>query len=189
MPPDAGGDGLRRAVEPSSAPGAMTARPAARNMTGMKPITTVAAAAFAAAAITVPTALGQSAPGRSFEVVQPFTGGKTTTINAGRKSIGPGDQFLSTGLPLLDAPRGTRIGTADGMETIVGRAGGGTVNMTGVLRLKDGKLHFGGLLRRSDTPQALPVLGGTGAYAGARGTLTASEDGTAKVVRLRVELL
>ena len=67
-------------------------------------------------------------------------------------------------------------------------AGTGTVNMTGALRLEGGRLHYGGVIRHSDRPQALPVTGGTGVYEGARGTVTATEDGDAKVVRMRVDL-
>lgn len=146
-------------------------------------ITAAAAAAFAGAG----SANGQQA--RTLEFVTPFEGGKTVELDLGKKGIGPGDQFLTTGQPILDAPRGNRVGTLDGAETIVGRSGNGTVLQNGTFRLRGGRIHWGGVARHSDKPYVFPVVGGTGEYAGVRGTMTVSEDMKNEVARLRVDLL
>ena len=146
-------------------------------------ITAAAAAAIAGAG----SANGQQA--RTLELVTPFEGGKTVEIDLGKKGIGVGDQFHTTGQPVLDAPRGRRLGTMDGGETIIGRAGNGTVLMHGTFRLSGGRIHFGGVARHSDKPFTMPVTGGTGEYAGARGTLTLTEDMKNEVAKLRIDLL
>ena len=144
-------------------------------------------AAAAAAIAGTTTAQGQDA--RTLEFVTPFEGGRTVQLDLGRKGFGVGDQFLTTGQPILDRPKGNRVGTLDGAEQIVGSAGDGTVAQQGTFRLRDGRIHWGGVARHSDKPYVFPVLGGTGAYAGARGTMTVTEDMKAEVARLRVDLL
>lgn len=150
-------------------------------------ITAAAASVLAAGAILAP-AEGQSGS-RTIDVFQPFDGGRTAELDLGRKGFSAGDQFLTTGAPLLDGPKGARIGSADGMQTVIGRAGNGTVHTLGAIRLRGGHLQFAGVHRHADRPQSLPITGGTGEYAGARGVLTITEDTKAKAVRLRVTLL
>jgi hypothetical protein len=145
-------------------------------------ITAAAAAAIAGAG----SASGQQA--RTLEFVTPFEGGKTVQLDLGKKGFGVGDQFLTTGQPVLDKPKGTRLGTLDGAEQIVGMAGDGTVSQQGTFRLSGGRIHWGGVARHADKPYVFPVVGGTGIYAGARGTITVSEDAKNEVAKLRIDL-
>ena len=106
---------------------------------------------------------------RTLTFTEPFVGGKTRYVDVGRKGISPGDVFLSTDVPLFDLQSGKRVGTSDGMETFVSLRHQGTVWLHVTGRLRDGRIEAAGLLRHSDRRQSLPVTGGTGAYAGARG--------------------
>jgi hypothetical protein len=141
---------------------------------------TLAAAGLAAAALTGAVALGHSAASatdraRTIVFTEPFVGGHNRYLDLGRKGISPGDMFLSTDVPIYDA-RGKRVGSSDGMETIVSGRHNGTVMLTGAARLRDGRIEVAALLRHSDREETGIVVGGTGAYAGARGYATVVED-------------
>ena len=97
--------------------------------------------------------------------------------------------FLSTDVPVFDLQTGKRVGTSDGMETFVSTRHQGTVWLHGTTRLRDGRIEGGGLLRHSDSKQTLPITGGTGAYAGARGEITITEDRQHKRNVITVTLL
>jgi hypothetical protein len=62
------------------------------------------------------------------------------------------------------------------------------VSFNGTIRLHDGTIQLAGVVRH-DRPGRLAVIGGTGAYAGARGEMTDSEDETRKVSIERITLL
>jgi hypothetical protein len=120
---------------------------------------------------------------------EPFQGGTGSYIDLGTKDIGPGDMFLGTGVPALSHATGKRIGTFDSAETIVSGAHNGIVDQTTTLRLRDGLIMFGGVVRHDDKPLRSAVIGGTGRYAQARGQLTElREDTGRKVTVLRLDL-
>ena len=84
--------------------------------------------------------------------------------------------YMTTDVPLYDARTRRRVGTTDGMETILSTRHNGTVLLHGTVRLPDGRIEIVGLLRHSDTTQTGVIIGGTGAYANARGQATVTED-------------
>jgi hypothetical protein len=149
----------------------------------------------AAAAVSVALAIDGAGDGSALEAPRtltlstPFVGGKTHEIDLGRKGIGAGDMFLSTGAPLRDEQTGRRVGAFEGIETILSAAHNGTVNQSGAIRLRDGRIEVAGTLRHTDRGQALAIIGGTGAYANARGEVTERENERRKVTIMRVTLL
>jgi hypothetical protein len=151
--------------------------------------------ALAASLITLPSSALQrhhSPPGEVHQVLlldEPFEGGTTKFVDLGAKGISPGDMFLLTGLPAYSHRTGRRIGTFDGRETIVSAQHDGVVDQSGTLRLRDGLVMVGGVLRHDDTPFSFPVIGGTGRYAKARGQIMqVREDPARKVTVLRLDL-
>jgi Dirigent-like protein len=155
--------------------------------------TAVVAAAATAATLgtsgSPSTAGAQQTSPRTFSLASPFGSGHSARLETGRRGFSPGDEFFTTGAKLVDPASGRRVGATDGMEVVVGRAGQGTVALTGTLRLADGRIHMQGLIRHSDRRQQLPVVGGTGAYEGASGTVTVREDVRAKRNIMEVRLL
>ena len=121
---------------------------------------------------------------------EPFTGGHSHYVDLGKKGLGAGDLFLGVGSPMLDHDTGLKIGSADGTETIVSARHDGTVEMDETLRLADGLVMLSGVVRHTDTPFRLAVVGGTGAYAGARGQISqVKEDRRHKVTVLQLDLV
>jgi hypothetical protein len=138
----------------------------------------LAGAALIGAAVV---AIGHSAASatdasRTLTFTEPFTGGHNRYVDIGRKHISPGDMFLSTDVPMYDAQSGRRVGSSDAMETMVSLRHNGTAMLYGRARLADGVIELAALLRHSDRDQTAVVVGGTGAYAGARGYATVVED-------------
>src|SRR3954453_16123691 len=76
--------------------------------------------------------------------------------------------------PILDHAGGTRIGTAYSQFTVV--TGNTFANAVfrghGAFKLHDGQITADGILRPANTTDTIPVLGGTGAYEGAHGSLS-----------------
>src|SRR4051812_23862224 len=76
--------------------------------------------------------------------------------------------------PILDRAGGTRIGTAYSQFTVV--SGTSFANAVfrghGAFKLRDGQVAVDGVLRPANATNTVAVLGGTGAYEGARGSLT-----------------
>src|SRR4051794_26839625 len=76
--------------------------------------------------------------------------------------------------PILDRAGGTRIGTAYSQFTVV--SGHTFANAIfrghGTFKLHDGQITADGILRPANTTNTVPVLGGTGAYEGTRGSLS-----------------
>lgn len=93
-----------------------------------------------------------------------------------RQSESPGDMAVSRGA-LRDAA-GRRIGTVHSVFTISGGASPRTSELsTAVFLLRDGQIATQGVVLnqpggRGPDRDVLPVVGGSGAYAGARGTMT-----------------
>ena len=100
-----------------------------------------------------------------------------------REEITPGDQVVTT-RHLLDGS-GDRAGTAHEVCAITdGRNEDATEACQGVVELEDGRLSFSKTAKLSEPkPPPMPVTGGTGAYEGATGTITAA-GGTKLEIRL-----
>jgi len=121
---------------------------------------------------------------------EPFTGGHNHYVDLGKKGLGPGDMFLGVGLPIFDDETGDRIGSTDGTEVILSGRHDGTVEMNGTLRLDGGLVMLSGVVRHTDNPFRLPVVGGTGAYAAVRGQLTQlREDRHRKLTVVQLDLI
>jgi len=75
---------------------------------------------------------------------------------------------------LLDRRAGRRIGTAYSQFTVV--SGTTFANAVfrghGAFKLRSGQIAAEGIVRPANATNTVPVLGGTGAYAGARGSMT-----------------
>jgi hypothetical protein len=97
-----------------------------------------------------------------------------------------GDSFIATSVPLRDAQTRRRIGRADALETVFGRQ---REYWTITARLADGTLQVYGQRRHPKRVSVLPVVGGTGAYAGARGTMSFTEIGETGRARLTFNLV
>jgi Dirigent-like protein len=96
-----------------------------------------------------------------------------------------GDSFIATDVPLRDAQTRRRVGRADALETVFGRQG---EYWTITARLADGTLQVYGQRRHPKRVSVLPVVGGTGAYAGARGTMRFADIGETGRARLTFNL-
>jgi hypothetical protein len=163
-------------------------------MSSTRRLTGAVALAVAAASATV--AIGGASEGSAVEAPQtmtlssPFNGGKTRHVDLGKKGIGAGDVFLSIDMPLRDESTGKRMGTLDGVETILSAAHDGTVAQALTMRLRDGTIVLQNVIRHTERHAALAVTGGTGAYANARGAMTeVEEDEQRKVTIFKLELL
>jgi hypothetical protein len=122
--------------------------------------------------------------------------GATPAFDAGTGEPRPGDRlYLRDALyHWQGAKRGARAGHAEATLTFMssfGPGGGATGEITGQLFLAGGSIRIGGIVHISDGPSRfeLPVVGGTGRFAGARGSLLvrdldAEGDRSAFVVRL-----
>jgi hypothetical protein len=151
----------------------------------------VAAVAAAFAGLAIHGAGDSSATDapRILTLNTPFASGTTSQIDVGKRGFGPGDMALAVNASLRDDQTGRRVGQLDGMETVLSRAHNGTVHMTAAIRLREGRIEVAGTLRHTDRAQALAVIGGTGAYANARGEMTQRENEKRKVTILRITLL
>ena len=90
-----------------------------------------------------------------------------TTAHVGAKTDGPGD-ILSFANPLFDANNKQQIGTDQGfcIRTVVGKSW--HCNWTN--QLKEGMITVDGIFNDAGD-STLSIIGGTGKYAGARGTM------------------
>jgi hypothetical protein len=140
---------------------------------------TVAATAVALLAIAGASAPARKAP-QELRVVSVNVGGAGADVPPEGGSVGDSDTFTSV---VSDPQSRRRLGRADAVCTIfdIAKPGGHgpparntTFHCTSIVRLRDGQLtafgrvHFDGKGKESDAPFA--ILGGTGSYAGARGS-------------------
>lgn len=140
------------------------------------------AAAGAATAVLAAGSGAQAPTARTITLVEKEQGGAGAFVDAAprarnprRPTASPGDQLVFTA-PLHDAAGRERLGTLSA-ACLIPRATrnpeGASSLCHGVYHLKDGDILAGGL--PSGDPTRLAVTGGTGAYAGARGTVTSTE--------------
>ena len=140
-------------------------------------------AAIAGALVLVTSGSAQSTGGRTLTF---FESGKGSTFRfideppkSGRRhTISVGDEIVFSD-PILDRRGGSLVGRSYGTGTFVkgNKPGNGLVLGRGSLKLADGSIMVEGLLRSSDSPHTdtLAVIGGTGAYEGARGSFASEQ--------------
>jgi len=144
----------------------------------------VAGAAVAATAIGLGASSAQEAgPPERLELRMAYREAKVTLVDTGRKmtrrrpSESPGDIAVSRGV-LRDAA-GRRVGTLHSVFTVTGGRSPRTSELsTGAFLLEDGQIAGQGVVLNGPTDgpdrDVLPVTGGSGAYAGATGSVQAT---------------
>lgn len=139
--------------------------------------TTIVIGALITTTAVIGTAVAANAQGptterkgaRTIVFTTPWTGGEQTYIDLGPAGQGPGDVFLIADLPVHVG--GKRVGSLEGLETIVSDAHDGTVSQQVTLRLPGGNVMLEGVGRHDDASFRLAVVGGTGNFRTARGEL------------------
>jgi hypothetical protein len=102
-------------------------------------------------------------------------------MKAGRLS--PGDRLFETNDILRDGRvKGVFIGTATVVSPRTGPAGRAIGMVRGIYRFADGDLYVEGVVSFSTTAGSGAIIGGTGAYQGARGTLRS--NGSKEVLQI-----
>jgi hypothetical protein len=152
---------------------------------------TVAAAAVGVLATAGFTAPASKVP-REIRVVSVEVGGGGADVPPEGASVGDSDTFTSV---VSDPKTGRRLGRSESVCTIfdIAKPGGHgpparntTFHCSSMVRLRDGELtafgriHFDGQGRESNAPFA--ILGGTGRYAGARGSAKSRPLGEGKTL-------
>jgi hypothetical protein len=151
-------------------------------------------AAIAVALLLVTSGSAQSTGGRTLTFFESNKGSTFKFIDEPPKSrrgheISIGDE-IAFSQPILDRRGGTAIGRAYGTGTFVKgtKPGNALVLGRGALKLADGEIIVEGLLRSTDSPHTdtLAVVGGTGAYEGARGSFSSEQasSGSQDTIRL-----
>ena len=144
-----------------------------------------AAAALASGAVLAAGGGAQSTEGQTIKLVtKNFHYGfvdNPPKIRGRSGTSGPGDMIALTGT--ATDPGGRRVGSLDVAVTVTKGGRSGWAVGQGAYKLADGEIHL--MVRTSTREQdgrteAGSVVGGTGAYAGARGTFTSVDrKGTA----------
>ena len=120
----------------------------------------------------------------------PWTGGHDGYLDAGKKGLGPGDQFFLTDLPVYEHGTSHRIGSLDAVELILSARHDGTVTEDSTYRFPGGTVNTHCILRHTDDPNRCAVSGGTGDYLGVSGQITyVRENSKRKVNVMRLELV
>jgi hypothetical protein len=121
--------------------------------------------------------------------------GETPAFDAGVGEPRPGDRvYLHDALYSWHGKtRGARVGRAEATLTFTSSFGpaGASAEVTGQLFLRNGSIRAGGYVRLAEGPSSfdLPVLGGTGGFAGARGVLHVRDldaDGNRSAMTVRL---
>ena len=145
------------------------------------------AAAITAGVVLAPAGGAQMPGGRTLTFLDDTNHGTQTFVDSAPKSPVRNPQSgrfrLSTGdtlyvrSPILDDEGGKRIGTAYSQFTVL--KGHSFANAVfrghGTFRLHDGQIVADGVFKIANATNTVAVLGGTGAYEGARGSLTFTE--------------
>jgi hypothetical protein len=128
------------------------------------------------ALIAVPSGHAQAPGARTLNFTEQAKGTKVVFVDNGKHGPSTGDAIVLT-IPLVDAA-GAKLGTATATctATSVPKNAEPPTLCQGVLPLADGDIVVSGRV----TPGAdhLAVVGGTGAYAGARGTMDSTDEKT-----------
>jgi len=153
-------------------------------MNRLSKATAAVLAAVAVIVVAAGTGSAQTPGGRTFTFLDDTDHATQAFVDLAPKSPSRDPRSprfrLSTGdmlyvrSPIIDRARGKRIGTAFSQFTVVK----GTTFATavfrghGAFRLHDGQIAADGVFAVAKATKTVAVLGGTGAYEGARGTLT-----------------
>jgi hypothetical protein len=150
-------------------------------------LTAAVAAAIAASVVLAPAGGAQTSSGRTLTFLDDTSHGTQAFVDSAPKSPVRNPQSgrfrLSTGdtlyvrSPILDHEGGERIGTAYSQFTVLkGHTFANAVfRGHGTFRLHDGQIVADGVFRIANATNTVAVVGGTGAYEGARGSLTFTE--------------
>ena len=145
------------------------------------------AAAIAASVVLAPAGGAQTPGGRTLTFLDDTNHGTQAFVDnapkspvrnpqSGRFRLSPGDT-LYVRSPILDGEGGKRIGTAYSQFTVL--KGNSFANAVfrghGTFRFHDGQIVADGVFKIANATNTVAVLGGTGAYEGARGSLTFTE--------------
>jgi hypothetical protein len=145
------------------------------------------AAAIAAGVVLAPAGGAQTPGGRTLTFLDDTNHGTQAFVDnapkspvrtpqSGRFRLSTGD-MLYVSSPILDDEGGKRIGTAYSQFTVL--KGNSFANAVfrghGTFQLHDGQIVADGIFRIANATNTVAVLGGTGAYEGARGSLTFTE--------------
>lgn len=161
-----------------------------------KVLTVAALAAITVAIVAAATGSAQTAGGRTVTLFENIGGERSTLVDNTPKSpsknpdssrfrLSAGDELVNR-TPLLDRKAGARIGTSYAHAVVVnGRTfGNASLQANVVLALRDGTIELVGLVGAVHRP--LAVVGGTGAYEGARGSATEKETGGGAELTIRL---
>jgi hypothetical protein len=143
--------------------------------------------ATAAAAASAAIGLGACGGGDDLtERTLSFTDREGQQVNSvdapPRGELAPGDQIVQT-RELLNASR-EGAGTVNEVCALTGGGKDPTATCQGVVELKNGNLSFSVSYALSEESRSAPVTGGTGAYEGATGSITASGSNDSVEIRL-----
>ncbi len=139
--------------------------------------TTVLIAACTAALATVlggvsfASAASEGAGGKTLRFVAVDSGRSDRYIDAGEPGEGPGDLDIFNEVNYRTGGGGKPIGHNEITCMFLDQ---GSARCDGTIFLREGKIEAGGAIHFRKTFR-IPVLGGTGAYAGARGELAITE--------------
>ena len=161
-----------------------------------KVFTVAALAAITVAIVAAATGSAETAGGRTITLFENIARERSTLVDNMPKSpsknpesrrfrLSVGDELVNR-TPVLDHKAGARIGTSYAHAVIVnGRTfGNASLQANIVLALRDGTIALAGLVGAVNRP--LAVVGGTGAYAGARGSATEKETGGGAELTIRL---
>jgi hypothetical protein len=141
-------------------------------MLGVRRLITVALALVLAGVVAEPWLAGAGTGPATIRVIARQIG--SATVDVGRSGSSPGDQELSTSLVYNKRVTPKTIGQYEQACTIVR---GLSRLCNGTLHLPKGDVMFGGSLKHPALYE-LAVVGGTGLYDNARGTVTVTRIGT-----------
>jgi hypothetical protein len=163
----------------------------------MKKILTLSAAAAVTVAIVVAAnGSAQTTGGRTLTLFENVAHERSTLVDNAPKSpsknpesrrfrLSVGDELVNR-TPMLDRKGGARVGTSYAHAVIVNGKTFGSASLQAniVLALRDGTIALAGLVGTAQRPFA--VVGGTGAYEGARGSAAEKETGGGAELTIRL---
>ena len=159
-------------------------------------LTRVALATTVVAVATATAGAAQSSPVRTLTLFQDTSHetdslvdnapkSPTTNTDSPRFRLSAGDELVSF-TPVLDRRGGRRLGALY-TKAVVARGSSfdnAVLQAEGILVLRRGTIAVAGLAGRSRSPFA--VVGGTGVYEGARGSVTERESGSGAALTIRL---
>ena len=163
----------------------------------MKRLLALAVAAAVTVAIVVAANGGaQTTGGRTITLFENIARERSTLVDNAPKSpsgnpesrrfrLSAGDELVNR-TPVLDRKRGARVGASYAHAVVVKgtRFESASLQANIVLALRDGTIALAGLVGAAQRP--LAVVGGTGAYEGARGSATEKETDSGAELTIRL---